>query len=120
MAQITPDGPLLPSISFVVSTVMVPVGRVIQPSLATYPPPPIPTVAGILHGSAATGDGLGDGEGEALPAAEADALGDEVAAADELPHAVSRRTAMSAVQRMRGTIAPAGAVFAILAACPAS
>jgi len=68
----------------------------------------MPTVAGILHGRVATGDGLGDGVG--LPAG--DALGEDDEPVLVLAHAHSTTRATIANQRMRGNIAGHRLVFA--------
>jgi hypothetical protein len=68
----------------------------------------MPTVAGILHGRVATGDGLGVGVG--LPAG--DALGEGDDAVLVLAHAHSTTSATIAHQRMRGNIAGRRFVFA--------
>jgi hypothetical protein len=68
----------------------------------------MPTVAGILQGSVATGEGLGDGVGLAV----GDASGEPDDAALVLPHAHSTIIARRAPKRMRGTIAGIVCVFA--------
>ncbi len=68
----------------------------------------MPTVAGILHGSAATGEGLGDG----VWLAAADALGEVDELLLVLPQAQSTTIASKALKRMRGNIAARPSVFA--------
>ena len=65
-----------------------------------------------MHGSVATGEGLGDGVG--LAAVEG--VGDVDEAVLVVPHAHSTTSATRAVKRMRGTIAGRWAVFRILTA----
>src|SRR5260370_10481663 len=68
----------------------------------------MPTVAGILHGRVATGDGLGDGVGLAA----ADGLGEVDDVVLVLAHAHSTTSATSPHKRMRGNIAVQRCVFA--------
>jgi hypothetical protein len=70
--------------------------------------PVVRSVAGILHGRAATGLGLAEGvaEGEAL--ADADGLGlGLLASALELPHAVTRNSTNRAARRIGAGIVTA-------------
>jgi len=69
-----------------------------------------------LHGSAATGEGLGDGVGLAA----GDALGEVDEAVLVPPHAHSTTIASRAVKRMRGNIAGHPLVFSYSAPWPES
>jgi len=69
-----------------------------------------------LHGSVATGEGLGDGVGLAA----GDAIGEFDATVLVLPHAHSTTSASSALKRIRGNIARIVRVFAYSAPWPES
>ena len=85
---------------------VVPAGRVSQPRVFSVPV--VRSVAGILHGRAATGEGAPDGEAEAaaeaLALGEAEAAGEMLAAALLLPHAVTSKTVSQAKRRIARAI----------------